>query len=75
LSYKESQGKRGLRRGTREKISDEGFFSPVVSGVAEKSRMIRTEICLLDLDREVTSCTGVWGADVTLKSVEECIKS
>ena len=37
--------------------------------------MIRTEICLLDLDREVTSCIGVWGADVTLKSVEECIKS
>ena len=46
-----------------------------MSGVAEKSRMIRTEICLLDLDREVTSCIGVWGADVTLKSVEECIKS
>ena len=36
-----------------------------MSGVAEKSRMIRTEICLLDLDREVTSCIGVWGAEVS----------
>lgn len=42
-----------------------------MSGVAEKSRMIRTEICLFDLDGEVISCI-VWGADITLKSVEEC---